>query len=124
VRAHQPLARRLPDLPRWVEARSLLLWGPCEIFGLEEEPELSAVLRDPETGSVFVVGTPAMRHVQAAVQRNEHGGELIAPREQVSRLSHVLPGWTHTRAILHLLRDPTHLPAAAGGGVHFLDPAS
>ncbi|HEX5830426.1 MAG TPA: GNAT family N-acetyltransferase, partial [Gemmatimonadaceae bacterium] len=116
-------ARRLPDLPRWVEARSLLLWGPCEIFGLEEEAELSAVLRDPETGSVFVVGTPAMRHVQVAVRRNAHGGELVAPREQESRLAHAVPGWTHARAILHLLRDPTRLPAVSGGGVDFLDPA-
>ena len=49
------LAYRLPDLPRWVEVRDLLLWGDCEILGLRQEPDLSFVLRDPETVSVFVV---------------------------------------------------------------------
>jgi RimJ/RimL family protein N-acetyltransferase len=123
MRSSHSIAQGLPDLPRWVEARDLLLRGCCEIFGLQEEPELSLVLRDPVTESVFVIGTPAVTAVQAAVQQNVRDGSVIAPPEQAIWLTQALPEWTRTRAILHLLRDPQRLPIASAGEVGFLDPA-
>lgn len=54
----QQLASKLPDLPRWVEARALLLWNACEVFGLHETPELSFVLRSQTSKLAIVVGSP------------------------------------------------------------------
>ena len=42
------LADRLPDVPRWVEARSMLRGGACEILGVRQGPELSFVILDPD----------------------------------------------------------------------------
>ncbi len=123
MHSNPSIAQRLPDLPRWVEARALLLSGDCEIFGLQEEPELSLVVRDPDTGSVFVIGAPAVTAVQAAVQKDGRGGEVVAPLEQAAWLTDALPGWTRTRIMVHHLADPHRLPEASGGAVGFLDPA-
>lgn len=120
----QSIAQRLPDLPRWVEARDLLLSGACAILGFQEEPELSLVIRDPATSDLFIVGRPAERVVHAAVQQHFGSGFLLAPPEQVSWLTHVLPDWTHRRAVLHRLRGTMHLPPAAVDAVRFLDPVT
>jgi ribosomal protein S18 acetylase RimI-like enzyme len=122
--SNHSIAHRLPDLPRWVEARSLLLWESCEIFGLQTEPEPSLVVRDPESESIFVIGTPAVSAIQAAVQKNVRGGEVIAPIEQTPGLTEALSEWKWTRILVHTLPDPHRLPAAAGGTVGFLDPAT
>src|SRR5688572_2450982 len=101
--SNHSIAKRLPDLPRWVEARALLLSEPCEIFGLKEEPELSLVVREPETGTVFVIGTPDAAAVQAAVQQNVRG-EVIAAHEQATWLADTLPQRTHKHIIVHTLQ--------------------
>lgn len=117
------LARRNPDLPRWVEARALLLSGDCEIFGLQEEPELSLVVRDPETESIFVIGTPSVTAVEAAIQKNSRGSEVIALLEQVTWLMNILPEWSRSRIIVHCLAGLDQLPVIADDTVGFLDPA-
>lgn len=115
------IAQRLPDIPRWVEARSLLLSGDCEVFGLDEASELSLAVREPSTGSVHVVGHPSRAAIEDAVRAIMHDGCLIAVRELAPWLAQVLRGWTGTRAILHLLREPARLPAVTPD-VSFLDP--
>lgn len=116
------LARRLPDVPRWVEPRASLLWERCEIYGLQEAPELSFVVRDPATELVAVIGRPALGAVEAAVEGNVWGGTVIAPPGQAARLAPALPEWRSTRAILHLLGDSSQLPSAGPAEVRFLDP--
>lgn len=117
------IARRLPDLPRWIEARDLLLWNPCEIFGVEE-PELACVLRDPETKFLFVVGAPAKSTLERAIRENGGGAQIIAPMEQAAQLAAALPGWTVERIIVHRLGGAARLPDVPAGAVRFLEPDS
>jgi len=116
------LAQKIPDLPRWVETRDFLLWGQPEIFGLQEVPDLALAIRDPESQSVFIVGTPTVSAVQVATHANTRGF-VLAPEEQGDWLAAILPDWTRTRAILHTLTDSSHLPAAQAEQVRFLDPS-
>jgi GNAT superfamily N-acetyltransferase len=51
----------------------------------------------------------------------EREGQVIAPVEQASWLSRVLPGWSRTRILIHTLPDLRTLPAV-GGEVTFLAP--
>ena len=114
------IAEKLPDLPRWVEVRANLRRGECEIFGLEQEPT-SLVIREPDTGTAFVIGQPSPKAIQEAIQRN--GCEVIAPFEQAGWLAALLPNWTPSCITLHVLKDFRRLPVAPAGQVDFLDPA-
>lgn len=119
----QSLADRLPDVPRWVEARGLLRGGHCEILGLHEAPELSFVVRDTAAlGGIIVVGAPADDAILAAAARNTGGGSMVARMDQAQRITGLLPHWTATRAILHLPGEALRLPRAAPGQVRFLEP--
>jgi GNAT acetyltransferase-like protein len=125
------LARALPDVPRWVETRAMLLRGDCEVLGLATAngpapgPEGAAafVVRDTLLPLVAVVGEPdpaAVREAAAAA-----GGEavVLAPPETRRHLAAALPGWGVNAAVLHLL--PGALPAdgGAGGAARLLEPA-
>lgn len=107
------LAALLPDVPRFVETRGMLLGGDCEILGLEEDAAgPSFVVRDGEEDLVCVVGYPAREAVAEAVAPIGNAGAVIAMPENVSRVAQAVPGREPQPAILHLLRPPRHL---AGG---------
>ncbi|GAC1544042.1 MAG: hypothetical protein NVS2B7_18130 [Herpetosiphon sp.] len=118
------IAQRLPDLPRWVEVRDLLSAGRCELFGLQDQPELAVVVRDPIAGDIFVIGKPSIAAVDAALKKNVHAGIIIAPPEQATWLADALPNWIYAPAILHLLQNPERLPHPSLGNVGFLDPVT
>jgi len=118
------IVQKLPDLPRWVEVRSLLLEGSGEILGFQEESEMSLVLRDPDARSIFVVGRPIEDAIKAAVDKNGHGGEAIAPHEQAAWLAEILPSWMRSLIIVHHLPDMQRLPEVPNGIVDFLDPVA
>ena len=67
------LARLLPDIPRYVETRSMLLSGSCEVLGLEKGErggsEPSFVARELEEGEeqmIYVVGRPPSEVIDPA----------------------------------------------------------
>ncbi len=113
------LAALLPDIPRWVEARDLLLGGRCELFGTSES---AFAVRDPDTGSVVVVGAPALEVISAATE-NVGGGNLVCLQEHAAWVSKALPGWTSTRCMIHVLTHPEALPEASNADVRFLEPS-
>lgn len=123
MHSRQAITERLPDLPRWVEVRDLLLYGGGEVSGVHVDAGLSLVIRDPATGLVFVVGTPDAPAVHAAVAGLRVGAGVIAPEERTAAwLPGILPGWTPARIVLHLLGGPLCVPPTSGGEVAFLDP--
>ena len=113
------IAAKLPDLPRWVEVRDLLLSEEGEISGFQEEPRLSFVLRETDGDSLFVIGAPAAATVRAEVQGLGRGGQVIAPSEAAPWLIQILSGWTFSRIVIHTLRDA---PCVPPGAARFLDP--
>jgi RimJ/RimL family protein N-acetyltransferase len=117
------LARYLPDLPRWIEIRDLLLAGDAEVFGVCEEPELTLIVRDPETECIFVVGMPAEAALRAAVACGARGGVITADEPASAWIARLLPDWTRARILLHLLPDLQRLPPESGA-VRALDPAT
>jgi hypothetical protein len=119
---HLTLAHKLPDLPRWIEVRDLLLAGAGEINGLRQAPDLSFVLHEPETTSTFVVGSPEISAIQAAVQPIMPNANVITPQENAAWLAQALPAWNRTRIIVHQLSGSPILPMEAGDKVRFLDP--
>jgi hypothetical protein len=131
------LAARLPDLPRWVEARALLLSGRGEIFGPGDderrallrappaagEPPPALVVRHPASGDAVAVGTPPARAIREAMAFDAPGRSLVAPPELRDALVAALPDWRAGSALLHLLGDATLLPEVPAGAVRLLAPA-
>jgi len=117
----QSIAQVLPDLPRWVEVRDLLLAGKSEIFGIQAQAEPALVLREPNGKSVFVIGQAPVAALQAAMRGLGQGDMVIAAKEQAIWLGAALPGWTRTRIIVHTLPDLQYLPSASPSEVKFLD---
>ncbi len=110
------LAVLLPDVPRFVETRGMLLEGSCEVLGLEEDAvSPSFVVRDGEEDLVCVVGYPAREAVAEAIARNGNAGAVIAMPENVSRVAQAMPGREPQPAILHLLGEAERLPGATEG---------
>ena len=114
------LARELPDLPRWVEARDILLLEEGRIFGLSRHPGLSFVLCDPDGECAFVVGRPDATAV-VAVMHDGAVTEAIAAAESGDWLSGMLTGWKRSRIIVHTLPHYDRLPDTPAGSVGFLD---
>ena len=106
---HRELARRLADIPRWVEVRDLLLAGQGEITGLSTRRgahEVSFVLSDGESQTVFIVGTPetsALDEAVRAIVRDQ--ADVVAQADLTDRLLTALPAWSSSRLIVHTLTE-------------------
>jgi hypothetical protein len=115
------LAALLPDVPRFVETRGMLLGGNCEVLGLEEDALTpSFVVRDGEEDLVCVVRYPAYEAIVEALARSRNAGAVIAMPENVSRAAHAVPGREPQPTILHLLGEAERLPRATEGQVRLL----
>ena len=92
------LIGRVPDIPRWVEARGMLLCGRCEVFGAGAS---GFVVRSTTNKLVSVVGKPAGAAILEAVSRTGEGVELLVTPEDRAELDHSLENWVTHPAILH-----------------------
>lgn len=117
------LIERLPDIPRWVEARSVLLSGAAEISGLETAGPLAAVLRNPDDDTVFVVGRPKPDAVLDAVSRREGACDVICGIAEAAAIATLSPGWIAQPIRLHLMAGDGLLPKPRDGDVRFAEPA-
>ena len=113
------VAKVLPDLPRWVEVRSMLLSKRAKIFGLDREatpiPSFAVVQDD-----VGVAGTPPAEAIREAVRHSGDGRIVLAVPENVAWVKAVLSDWTCERAALHTLVGPDRLPHVPPGAVRLL----
>lgn len=115
------LARALPDVPQWVETRSMLLSGRCEVFGLKEGEDLSFVVRDAEDVLISLVGRPGSDAIERAVAREWEGDVVITPPENCPHVAAALPRWRAVLATQHLLGDAPRLSHVPEGTVRWLE---
>lgn len=92
------LIHRVPDIPRWVEARGMLLCGRCEVFGADAS---GFVVRSTTNKLVSIVGKPARSAILEAVSRTGEGVEILVTPEGRAELHHSLEDWVTHAAILH-----------------------
>jgi GNAT superfamily N-acetyltransferase len=120
--AHLSLARTLPDVPRWLETRSILFSDCCEVLGLDEGERTSFIARDTEDGLTCVVGRPVTASITEAASRGNHRNDVLVSPEDLDHAVRALPGWRAVRAVLHLLGDAPRLPDVPEGSVRLLSP--
>ena len=119
---YERLAKALPDIPRWVETRAMLLDGTCEVIGLDEKEGIDFVLlRAPKRDLVSVVGWPAREAIVEAVSRCENRAEVLAQFDYQGPVVAALPRWRKTSATIHTLGDRPRLPVVPRGSVRLLN---
>ena len=107
------LLAALPDIPRWVETRSPLLHGDCEVLGLNEET-LSFVVVDRAVRLASIAGRPPAEAVREAIAVVSEEGDVLAQEDNRDYVAGILAGWRPETAKLHLLADERALQTAAG----------
>jgi GNAT superfamily N-acetyltransferase len=114
------LAAALPDVPRWVEVRSLLLAGHGELFGPDGE---GFALCDPDDELVIVVRKPDHTLIRQALARTGGMGSVLATPEDADHAARVLPDHRRVRAVIHQLGAGTERLLEPVDGVRLLEPA-
>ncbi len=119
----QRLLSIVPDQPKWVELRGMLLSGRCEVDGLEDAERLSFVARHAETDLIFVYGRPALDVVRQVVARQSAPEAVLCLPEDREHVAEALPEWRSELATIYRLTDSKRLPEVPAGAVRLLTPA-
>jgi GNAT superfamily N-acetyltransferase len=115
--AGRELARQLPDEPRWLETRALLLSGFADISGGTSARTgfVARVVRDA-ISAIAVVGCPPPAAIVSATDGITAMTPIIAQVDNAEHVSRALehapgPPWRGERAVLHRLGDGAALSA-------------
>ena len=96
------LAEVLPDVPRWLYVRSLLLSGAAEVR-LSARTD-AALVQDPTTA--LIVGRPDPELVREGVAQSPPGLVLLVHHEDLRTVRAALPGWIARPFVVHTLPRP------------------
>lgn len=119
----QRLLSIIPDQPKWVELRGMLLSGLCEVDGLEDAGRLSFVARHAETDLVFVYGRPAHDVIRRVIARQSSSEAVLCLPENRGHVAEALPEWRSELATIYRLTDGERAPEVSAGAVRLLTPA-
>ncbi|MCI0436781.1 MAG: GNAT family N-acetyltransferase [Gemmatimonadetes bacterium] len=97
--AERVLLERLPDAPRWVEARSLLRG---RAFRLQGDPADSCVVRHAHLPLGVAIGQPDAALLRAALRDADRWFELLAAPEDSPAIHATLSDWRASPALLHV----------------------
>jgi GNAT superfamily N-acetyltransferase len=100
-----PVALTLvPDLPRWIDTRGMLLSGRAEVHALTaggDLPGLIVVVRD--SALVSIVGRPSQSSIADAIAPLSGDVNVLAQMEDADYVARALASWRRQRAIVHVL---------------------
>ncbi|MAB79463.1 MAG: hypothetical protein CMJ89_08930 [Planctomycetes bacterium] len=104
---HAKLADELPDLPRWVPARGLLLSARCEILIPPESRRGGGhFLLDEGRPLACAIGRPVASVVRSFLDRVEGPYHVLAPQETAEHLRTLLPGWSESPLTVYVHPNP------------------
>jgi len=109
----------LPDIPRWVEARGMLLSGRGHVLGTETGSAPTGVLVQPDTRLAVVIGQPGEGLIRQAA---DIAAEILAVPEDAYWVAAALSDWAAEYATLHVLPDLRGMPDLSNDSVRLLEP--
>jgi GNAT superfamily N-acetyltransferase len=113
----------VPDEPRWIDYRGLLLSGRFRVWA-EEDAGSGFAARAVDERFVAVWGEPGEAAVQAAIGRGRNIEDvLVAVGAGAERVAAALPGWEARRVFFHVLPGaPPAIEPPEGTDVAMLAP--
>lgn len=115
------LARLLPDEPRWVETKYLLLFPESELLGFDRAINPSYVICNRKLELASVVGCPPTEAIELAARQIGSDGVLLCPIDSRSHVAKALPQWTSEPAVLHILEHSSRLSSISDKDVRFVN---
>jgi GNAT superfamily N-acetyltransferase len=119
----QRLLSIVPDQPKWVELRAMLLSGQCEIYELQDAERLSFVARHAEMEMVAICGRPSPDVIRRAVALPPYPETVLCPPEDRRHVAEALPEWRSELATIYRLANGGRLPEVPAGAVRLLSPS-
>jgi len=113
-------AHLLPDIPRYIETRSMLLNRRGTLFGFNEAEAENYAVCNRQTGLIVVIGKPSVAAIPEAVAHRAKPGAVLAFDDNFSFAGEALSDWHSEKAILHLPDGMLNLPDAPKEAVRFL----
>jgi hypothetical protein len=113
------ILRRLPDTPRYVEFRAMLLNDTGACVGPVSLDPLAFAVAYHDGSLIGVVGNPPGQAIAEAAREAE---EILAFEDNVEHVASILPDWKYEGATLHLLPEGWRAPECQSpGDVRILD---
>jgi hypothetical protein len=108
------LAAALPDLPRWVAPRGLLLERRCDILlGPEGKRGAGYLVLEHDGPEAFAVHRPVASLVTQLGELGSPAERILVPIENADPWRALLPGWREQAAVVHVHASPAALPRPA-----------
>lgn len=98
---------RVPDLPRWIDTRGMLLSGRAAVYA----PTISGgaipgvIVVVPDSALAAVAGRPAEATVREVIDTLRGDVNVLAQMEDADYVGRALAGWRRQRAIVHVLPE-------------------
>jgi hypothetical protein len=96
---------RVPDLPRWIDTRGMLLSGRARVYApaASDGTIPGAVVVVPDSALVSIVARPSAETISRVVASLSGDVNVLAQMEDADYVGGVLTGWGRQRAIIHIL---------------------
>lgn len=114
-RSARDLLAAVPDVPRWIETRAMLLTGEYDLLSYGSDPR-DFIVRARSTPLVVISGEPNLNPLEDVSRQPEIGVVLCEP-ESADRAARFLPGWNRVDAVIHRLAESRVPVEPAPGGV-------
>ena len=96
---------RVPDLPRWIDTRGMLLSARSIVFAPSGPLGADLVAAVPDAALASVVGRPPRATLRNAVVSLDGDVNVLSQMEDADYVGAALAGWRRQRAIIHVLPD-------------------
>jgi RimJ/RimL family protein N-acetyltransferase len=99
---------RVPDLPRWIDTRGMLLSGRSVVHVPPDNADGHMIAAVPDAALASVVGRPPVNALLEVVSSLAGDVNVLSQLEDADHIASALAGWRRQRAIIHVL--PPRLP--------------
>lgn len=97
---------RVPDRPRWIDTRGMLLSGRSVVFMPSRPEDGGMITAVPDAALASVVGRPPLETLRAAMSSLAGDVNVLSQMEDADYVAAALAGWRRQRAIIHVLSSP------------------
>jgi GNAT superfamily N-acetyltransferase len=94
---------RVPDLPRWIDTRGMLLSGRSVVVVPSGPSESGMVVAVPDAALASIVGRPPLDTLREAISSLTGDVNVLSQMEDADYVADALAGWHRHRAIIHVL---------------------